>query len=234
VIFDGETSNGVINAAKNSFFNGVEYQLIQRPRQGLVKTLNYGLDMCKTHYFARLDCDDIMHPQRLERQLSALLSDTNVGVAGSRIQLINDRNMLLSRKKQYYPVADLTLRIYGALYNNPIAHPSSMSVTATVKRVGGYSSAVPVEDYHLWAKVALRAKIINLPDQLLFYRIHQDQLTASQAASYLASLKIRLLFAYGIIRRYAWAAPILIMLIPLSLLPVASLYKFLKRKIVWK
>ena len=44
-------------------------RLLKQPAKGLVAALNNGLVICRGEFVARMDGDDVCHPQRLEKQL---------------------------------------------------------------------------------------------------------------------------------------------------------------------
>src|SRR5262245_46712077 len=56
------------------------------PHQGLVATLNHGLDTIDTELIARADADDVNRPDRLARQVALLDARPDVGVCGSWVE----------------------------------------------------------------------------------------------------------------------------------------------------
>ncbi|MEA3439829.1 MAG: glycosyltransferase family A protein, partial [Chloroflexota bacterium] len=53
---------------------------IQTPHRGIVSALNTGLAACRAPYVARMDSDDRAHPKRLEKQVSLLDDNPQIGV----------------------------------------------------------------------------------------------------------------------------------------------------------
>ena len=47
-------------------------KIIKLNHEGIVVALNRGVAEAKTDWIARMDCDDIAHPERIERQWTAI------------------------------------------------------------------------------------------------------------------------------------------------------------------
>ncbi len=50
---------------------------------GLINTLNKGLDFAKGEYIARMDQDDISHPERFAKQVAVFEKNPDIGVCGT-------------------------------------------------------------------------------------------------------------------------------------------------------
>jgi hypothetical protein len=143
-------------------------------RRGLVATLNEGLDLVRTEYVARMDADDVAHPERLARQVTFLDAHPSVAVLGTAVKDIG------AQRRGYALPRDHGAIRARLLFDWAIAHPSVM-LRPVVLRAHGlrYDPAYPhAEDYALWVEVAARAEVANLPEQLLQYRHHDCQVSA--------------------------------------------------------
>lgn len=58
--------------------------------QGLVYTLNRGIDLCRGKYIARMDADDISLPTRFEKQVEVMEKSPNIIVCGTEVSLFGD------------------------------------------------------------------------------------------------------------------------------------------------
>ena len=65
---------------------------------GLTRSLNIGLNESKGDWIARIDCDDIALPRRLELQLSYIMKE-EVSAVGCQSILINNKD---SKKKKFF------------------------------------------------------------------------------------------------------------------------------------
>ena len=62
--------------------------VIHQENRGLGATLNRAIELCDTEYLARMDADDVSHPDRLERQLLHMESHPDIGLLGSQIEFV--------------------------------------------------------------------------------------------------------------------------------------------------
>ena len=68
--------------------------------KGLAQALNYGLNYVKTDIVARMDSDDIIYPDRFEKQLKYLEQHTDVVLLSGYIDEFNvDPNVIESTRK---------------------------------------------------------------------------------------------------------------------------------------
>ncbi len=144
---------------------------------GVVATLNEGLELASTEYVARMDADDVSHPERLARQVAFLDQHPDVAVLGTAVKDIGT-----PRGAYALPCSHGAIRA-RLLFDWAIAHPTVMLRPAVLRAHGLRYDPVYLhaEDYALWVEVAARAQVANLPDQLVFYR-HHDRQVSTRAA----------------------------------------------------
>ena len=63
---------------------------------GLITTLNRGFDLACGEYIARMDCDDISLPDRLEKQVVFMDNHPEIGICGSWVSAISDEKLIPS------------------------------------------------------------------------------------------------------------------------------------------
>jgi glycosyltransferase involved in cell wall biosynthesis len=61
-------------------------RILQGPPRGLVAALEQGLALCRARLVARMDADDLCHPERLEAQLALLDQRPALGVVATQVQ----------------------------------------------------------------------------------------------------------------------------------------------------
>ena len=73
-------------------------QLIEKPvNSGYTNSLNYGLQMAKGKYIARMDGDDISHPERFAKQIVYLEAHPEVVVCGTTYKIVgNDKQKIMN------------------------------------------------------------------------------------------------------------------------------------------
>ena len=157
----------------------VNYRIIDSKQPGIVEALNLGLRNVTSKYVARMDEDDLMMPNRLEKQLNYLESNQNVLAVGGQIHFIDNNGLQIGRD---FHRKKINLRASHLLSASPIAHPAAMFRLASVAKVGGYRDFLP-EDWDLWVRLREIGQIENLGSTVLKYRIHPKQLSREKMYS---------------------------------------------------
>ncbi|TDD75965.1 glycosyltransferase [Flavobacterium caseinilyticum] len=152
-------------------------QLIEKPiNSGYTNSLNYGLQMAKGKYIARMDGDDISFPERFSKQIAYLETHPDVVVCGTTYKIIgNDKLIALPENHEAIKL--------GLLWGNCISHPSVM---IRKKILDEYSiqyntSKEPAEDYDMWVRLLSVGKLHNLQEVLLEYRLYGNQVSRKRA-----------------------------------------------------
>lgn len=144
--------------------------------RGLASRLNWGLDHADTRFVARMDADDITAPSRLSRQLAFMEANPQVGICGSwYIQTEAGSSPAAVR----LPLDHESLRA-TTLFGSPFAHSTVMFDLQQLDAAGlRYSeTATHAEDYDLWERACTKTTFANIPEYLLFYRHHPNQVSA--------------------------------------------------------
>jgi glycosyltransferase involved in cell wall biosynthesis len=193
IINDGSTDHS--KQIINSFNDPRIITLENEQNQGLVFTLNRGVNLARGEWIARMDGDDISLPIRFEEQMQYLHNHPYVDVLATTVQLIDEHgtdagiwaddyaNILPNQILDYLPV------------NNCIAHPSVMVRTQVLKKFTYLAEQAQAEDYDLWLRIAANGYVIHKLDHtLLKHRITRFSFTRSRQQnvySKLATTKFR-------------------------------------------
>ena len=169
ILVDDGSSDGSLDIAKKY------EQLDSRVRvisDGLNKKLptrlNEIIKEAKFDYIARMDADDIMHPQRLEKQLSFLEDNKKYDLVSSGLISIDNQNEV----KGFRCVCQLYDNFSKPSLSYPVVHPSVMARKSWYLR-NQYSERYPrAEDFELWTRSIINNdfRMAVLPDLLLYYR----------------------------------------------------------------
>ncbi|MCX6786449.1 MAG: glycosyltransferase [Candidatus Kaiserbacteria bacterium] len=172
IIDDGSTDNSVDIIRT---YSDTRIILLRNEKNlGISATLNKGLDNTNTTYIARMDCDDISLPTRLEEQVQFMEAHRNIGACGTWIQTIRD-NSGYTHKYLTNP-EDIKASL---LFNTSLAHPSVMiRKSVLVENNLHYNTNILISnDYALWVEISQYSKLANLPKMLLRYRIHTENVS---------------------------------------------------------
>lgn len=134
-------------------------------KKNLSVALNYGLKHCAYEYVARMDSDDIMLPERLEKQIN-YMQNNDVDILGTQLKNMYGDQHETSHPSYIFP----NYYKYSTFF---ICHPTVMFKKSKILEIGGYQETpdhIP-EDYLLWAKALKNGlKIHNLKEILVRYR----------------------------------------------------------------
>lgn len=123
----------------------------------LTVRLNESIQMAKGVFYARMDDDDIMTVDRLERQIYYLKKHPDVDVIGSSAMHINYLNEIVGSH-------DMEGVTTGFI------HPTVMARTQWFRN-NLYSEELPrLQDMDLWLRTYRQFHFHNIPEPLLFYR----------------------------------------------------------------
>jgi glycosyltransferase involved in cell wall biosynthesis len=157
---------------------------------GLIRTLNKGLDLTSTELVARMDCDDWAFPRRLERQIAFLDRHPEVGLCGSHYEIFaGNRRQIVKAPETHDEI------FYGMLFDNTVLHSSVLARTELLNRHRlRYDIAYEhLEDYELWVRAIRFTRLANVPEVLLRYRSHSENISHRHRSTQLSHRdKIRL------------------------------------------
>jgi len=145
---------------------------------GLIDALNTGL-AAAAPLVARMDADDVAHPDRLKRQIVAFESRPDLVALGGQVRCIDAKGGALGAWR--YPVGVDVCR-ERLQFSSPLCHPAVMMRADAVRRLCGYRRPYRhAEDYDLWLRLAEVGEIDNLGDMLLDYRVHSTSVTSQNS-----------------------------------------------------
>lgn len=155
----------------------------------ITNALNQGCRIAQGKYIARMDSDDLSFPNRLQCQVRHLEEHPNIGVVGTWIGALREGGTSYSTLRA---PTNPDLISWSLIFGNPVNHPTVMMRRDAIMSVGCYRERGGVEDYDLWARMALVSAISNLPKTLLIYRmIHTVHKTHRDSEAKQQSFEIR-------------------------------------------
>lgn len=157
-----------------SYLSDSRVSAVSLPHQrGNYPARNIGMFQARGRYICVMDADDIAHPDRLKIEYGYMESHPNVLAAGSHYSMIGTDYELI-KPQDYYSIRE------ALLSHNCFLHPSLIIRTDALKAIGGYDeSLVYSADYDLMCRLALRGCIVNLPQNLMSYRLHPKQISSA-------------------------------------------------------
>ena len=173
IIDDGSTDN---TAEIIKSFNDNRIKYFKKQNSGIAETLNFGLKKSNFELIARIDSDDLIELNRLEKQLN-YFKQNRVDVLGSNAFLIDSKNKVYGSTK--FPLSQDLIKKNLEQMECPIIHPSVMYKKSKVLSVGGYREKY-ADDYELWLRMIKNSTFNNLRDNLIYLRKHSSNLSSSK------------------------------------------------------
>lgn len=186
IINDGSTSPDVERVIRSYGDERIKYSA-NPSNQTIWKTRNHLIEMAQGQYLATMDSDDISLPERIEKQVAYLDEHADVGVIGCF------KKDIVKNRYDRYPIEHEAIQeklMFGCCF----AHPATMiRKSVLVENKLAYEEVFsPADDYALWCRLIDKTRFYNIPEYLLGYRNHKNNISHRQAKNMLeATLAIK-------------------------------------------
>src|SRR3954470_17142753 len=173
ILVDGGTTDDSLAESERLAARDSRVRVIEHPHVAPSIARNIGLHEARGEFIANLDSDDAMFPERLGRQVAYLDRHPEVVAVGSRALIVDTVN----RPVRVGVRAFTHDQIDGAHLDGrggTIMNPTATFRRAAAQKIGGYSADLLTtgEDHDFWLRLAEVGQLVNLPDVLIRYRIH--------------------------------------------------------------
>ena len=167
VVNDG-SADGTKNVLQN--ICDIRLRVIDIPHSGVATAANTGTDAARADIIARMDADDVSHPQRLERQLQ-LLNEQNADAVGCQVRIVRQDGSVatsLQRYQQWINDETLTNEQIRALrfVELPLVNPTIMA--RRLYFAAGFRDNEFPEDYDLMLRAAENGAVFGKVPAVLY------------------------------------------------------------------
>lgn len=198
-VVDGATDSSLeyLRSLTANFSVAPRIRILVQPNRGLAPTLNRMLAECRTPWLVRQDADDISHPHRIDRLLSAIESAPHAGMFYSFANY-HPRGRSVGAFRSSRGTPHHLRRIVETGYLLSICHPTVVLNVEKTRALDGYRIGLHNEDTDLWWRMALEHEIHCIPEELVGFRQSVSSLSARNlAAQIIAGLYVQyLLLSY--------------------------------------
>jgi glycosyltransferase involved in cell wall biosynthesis len=165
VVDDASTDGGL---EKVKAIADPRIRILESPvNTGRAAAANRGYDAARGDYVAVLDADDLMHPERLAKQVHFMDRHPEIAVCGSAISLFGMRDSVV-----HLPATDAEARV-RMLFNIPVVYGACLIRRSVLEegplRCDG-NWRLPGMDYLFMLAISAHGAFANLPEVLTYYR----------------------------------------------------------------
>lgn len=175
IIVDDHSEDATFEVLQEFARNDVRIKAFRNERHNFIESLNLGLSEAKGEYIARMDSDDVMLSDRLEKQIACMDQDISLTVCCSWCEIFGHYHSVSNR---------ITGRIHRPyhqfLLGNYLANPTSMIRKSFLKEheLRYQEEYIYSEDYKMWTEIAkYGGEFYVIPEVLTRYRVHDKQVS---------------------------------------------------------
>lgn len=171
LIDDGSTDN--YDDILSNYNYDTRFRYIKKDHNGISEALNLGIFMAKGEFIARFDADDVMYPDRLERQLNIMREKPDVDIlsGGFRWGVTKVEDEYFRNPASYYTKDSFK-------NGNIIGHPTVMMRKSSLSKLPYLYEKYwdSAEDLKLWLTACRYGlKLYNDPEPVIKYREQKEK-----------------------------------------------------------
>jgi len=190
IVDDGSADNSLEIAKK---YQNDRVRVFGQANKGASGARNRGLKEAKGDYIQFLDADDLLAPDKIEKQLKAIGNDPNTMAYGALVRFSKEAEMASQAggylTKDYASGRDLLFDLFGG---NSATHTGGMialhawlTPVQVIRDAGGWNETITVDDDgEFFCRVVLKARSIKyVGDAACYYRRHEHNKNLSAQKS---------------------------------------------------
>jgi glycosyltransferase involved in cell wall biosynthesis len=183
LILCDDGSNDASAEIANSYAGDKRIKLIDQENQGVARAHAFAMQHSQGDFIARMDADDLSHPERLNLQYNHLMNNPELDVSATQVRFCSS----LSNSQGFKEFVDWnnTLIESNEISENrfiemPLINPSTMIRRGIYEIHGTYNHNDFPEDYDYWLKLlAKEIKIEKIAQELLTWNDSSTRLSRS-------------------------------------------------------
>ncbi|HET8858501.1 glycosyltransferase [Marivirga sp.] len=173
IIDDGSTDDS--KSIIENYRDIENISIIYQQNKGLNITNNVAMRAANGKYLMRLDADDFLEKEALEKMSQALESDKELGLVFPDYYYVDAEGNRTGIEQRHNFEKEVSL------YDQPAHGACTMIRLQFLKELGGYNESFTCQDgYDLWIKFITHHKVSNINIPLFSYRRHGQNLTTNE------------------------------------------------------
>ncbi len=199
ILVDDGSSDDTVKIAETLAATDPRLRVFRKAHGGIVDTLNFAFKQSRAPFIARMDGDDISHPERFAEQMRYLQAHDDVTAVGCKIRVFPKKSITegMMRYERWLNKACLPEILERDIFvESPLVHPSVLLRRSALEEVGLYEDGRWPEDYQLWLRMWLKGiKMAKVEKTLFFWRDLPKRLTrVDQRCSHDALRELKVTF----------------------------------------
>jgi len=163
---------------------------------GLGYTLNVGVTLCSNEIILRMDTDDIMMTNRIQKQLKYMLDNSDVMMCASQVAMFKDNINNITEYTYHKTITWEHYKQYPLQWF--VNHPTYCFRKKAALEIGNYdiNTKKMLDDFSFSMRMLKNyGYIYNFSEPLLYYRVHNTQVSNvnSSEAQYFQQERIKLI-----------------------------------------
>ncbi len=167
-LIDDGSNDKSLKIAKGFEINDKRIKVLSDGKNlGLPVRLNQLSQLANGYYYARMDADDMMHPERIMTQVNYLNENPDIDLLGTGLIAIDNENNITGVRKGSF-MKNFTLQ--QVLVTTWCVHPTITGKAKWFKNNPYDERMKRAQDYELWIRTVEQSNFVRLEKPLLFYR----------------------------------------------------------------
>ncbi len=173
IIDDGSTDESM--SLIEVYNKNPKIKIIQQKNKGLTVSNNVALKLAKGKYIMRLDADDFLFKDALEKLSSILDKDSNIGMVFGDYYIVDENENIIEHFQRHNFNKDVSL------LDQPAHGACTMFKAECLKQLGGYDETISRQDgFELWLRFIELYNVNNINEPIFYYRQHGNNLTSKE------------------------------------------------------
>jgi glycosyltransferase involved in cell wall biosynthesis len=178
IVVDDGSTDGTAHIIKRLSNSDSRILYLYQENSGIVEALNAGLAMCDAPFIARMDGDDISHPDRFKKEINYLSANPDCVAVAGLVRHIDEDGRFYGHVTRVKDVSTISNNSLPA--NEPsLIHPMLMVRAEAMRQAGGFRHVYNAEDTDLYWRLSDMGRLHAIPDIVGDYRIHSASLSSS-------------------------------------------------------
>jgi hypothetical protein len=145
---------------------------------GIGYSSNIGTTLCNHELVFRMDSDDIMIYNRIQTQIQFMNTNLDSMICGGQVYCFKDNIQNITYTTNHSTMTSEKFKETPSHWF--LNHPTVCYRKSALLKIGNYNATKKkmVEDFEMTLRMLKKyGTVYNLPDPLLFYRLHDEQIT---------------------------------------------------------